>query len=72
MKAFGYAASRLLPLAAGAGFSAANLHNLAGVATGILTAIYTAFITIEAGLRVLEKWHARKAARGSPRTKADA
>lgn len=61
MKAFGYAASRLLPLAAGAGFSAANLNNLAGIVTGVLTAIYTAFITIEAGLRVLEKIELKRA-----------
>lgn len=65
-------AGRLAPIAAGAGFTMANVHTLAGVVTGVLTAIYTAFIAIEAALRVAEKLEARKRAKGSPRTRSDA
>lgn len=73
MRAFAAVAGRLLPLGGLAGVSAlSGLHSVVGVVTAVLTAIYTCFIAIEAALRVAEKLEARKLAKGSPRTRADA
>lgn len=47
MKLIASLAMRLIPAAAGAGFSLANLHTVVGTATAVLTALYTAFITLE-------------------------
>ena len=66
MKALIYAGSRLLGFGALAGVSALNIHNLVGIVTSVLTALYTVFITIEAGLRLYERWKLKHA---SPRVK---
>lgn len=69
MRALGFAARFIVPLV-GAGFSVANIHSWIGMVTAVLTALYTVFITIEAGLRLYERWKLKHA---SPRAKgADA
>ena len=66
MKALGYAATRLLPLMAAAGLTAATLQTWVGTITAVGTALYTVFVTIEAGLRLYERWKLKHA---SPRAK---
>jgi hypothetical protein len=65
MKLVGIAA-RLIPLAAGAGFTWANIHSWIGIVTAVGTALYTVIITVEAGLRLYERL---KLKHSSPRVK---